>query len=72
MTKIFKLNEIDCPICAAKAEKYAKKVNGVEEVSVDYITQKMIVDAESFSDEIIDELILAVKKVDPDCEVTEA
>lgn len=69
MVKIYKLNEIDCPICAAKVEKRIEKIKGIDAVSVDYISQQIVVEADNIDEDTFDEIVLAVKMVDPDCEV---
>lgn len=42
MKRIYKI-EVDCAHCAAKAEDAAKKVAGVEDLSINFMTQKMTV-----------------------------
>ena len=69
MKKVFKI-EVDCANCAAKVEKAISKIEGVKEVNINFMTQKMLFEAE---DERFDELLkLAIKtgkKVEPDFEV---
>ena len=69
MKKVFKI-EVDCANCAAKVEKAISKIEGVKEVNINFMTQKMLFDAE---DEKFDELLkLAIKtgkKIEPDFEV---
>lgn len=43
MKKVYKI-EIDCANCAAKVEEAIKKVDGVNSVSINFMTQKMIID----------------------------
>ncbi|MDY4818354.1 MAG: cation transporter, partial [Lachnospiraceae bacterium] len=45
MRKTFKLEDLDCANCAAKMEEAIKKLPGVKRVSVNFMTQKMILDA---------------------------
>ena len=71
MEKVFKLNEIDCAVCAAKAEKRVSKVKGVTNATVDFMTQRLFVEAEEMSGALIEEIKAAVRKIEPDCEVTE-
>ena len=42
MKKIYKI-EVDCAHCAAKAEDAAKKVDGVIDLAINFMTQKMTV-----------------------------
>ncbi len=69
MLKIFKLNEICCAVCAAKAEKHVEKIKGIYNANIDFMTQRLAVETEEFSEEIIAEITAAVKKIEPDCEV---
>ncbi len=68
MKKTFKLTDLDCAHCAAKMEEAISKIDGVNSVSVNFMTQKMKLDAvdERF-DEILDEAIAICKKIEPDC-----
>ena len=70
MRKSFKLDEIDCANCALKLEDAIRKVDGVDDVKVNFLTQKLTLSAsdERF-DEVLDRVIALVAKVEPDCEV---
>lgn len=67
MKKTIKLQDLDCANCAAKIENAASKVEGVNEVKVNFMTQKMILDApdESF-DEVLENIKKIAKKIEPD------
>ncbi len=70
MKKKFKLDEVDCANCAAKMEDAIKKIEGVEDASVNFMTQKMTLEADDARfDEILDEVCKVIAKVEPDCEV---
>lgn len=70
MKKKFKLDEVDCANCAAKMEDAIRKIDGVKEVSVNFMTQKMTLEAEDDSFEaILAEACKVIAKVEPDCEV---
>ena len=69
MQKKFKI-EVDCANCAAKMEEAAKKVPGVSDVAISFMSQKMIVEAEeSDFDQIMPKILGACKKIEPDCEI---
>ena len=70
MKKVFKLEDLDCAACAAKMEEAIKKVKGVQEVSVHFVTQrlKLELDEENY-DTIIKEIKKVCKKVEPDCTI---
>ena len=68
MKKTFKLTDLDCANCAAKMERNIKKIDGVNDATVSFMTQKMTLDADdSRFDEILDEVVRVCRKVEPDC-----
>ena len=69
MHKKFKM-EVDCANCAAKMEEAAKKVDGVKNVSISFMAQKMVIEADDERfDAIMKEVVKVCKKVEPDCEI---
>ena len=59
MRKTFKMEELDCANCAAKMENAIKSLEGVTFVSVSFLTQKLILEADDEKfDEIINEFII--------------
>ncbi len=70
MKKTFKLIDLDCANCAAKMENGIKKIDGVTNASVSFMTQKMTVEADDARfDEIMKQVVKVCKKVEPDCEI---
>jgi len=70
MKKTFKLIDLDCAVCAAKMEEAVKKIDGVNDASVSYVAQKMVLDADDAKfDAIVKEAVRVCKKVEPDCEI---
>ena len=68
MKKIYKLQDLDCANCAAKMENAIKKIDGVSDASVSFMTQKLTVEAEdSRFEAVMDEIVRVCKKVEPDC-----
>ena len=68
MKKKFKLTDLDCANCAAKMEDAIRKIEGVENASVSFMTQKMTIEAaEDQFDRIMQEVVAVCKKVEPDC-----
>jgi copper chaperone CopZ len=47
MKKTFKLENLGCANCAAKMEDKIRKLKGVKEVSINFITPKLILEAEA-------------------------
>ena len=70
MKKKFKLQDLDCANCAAKMEEAIKKIDGVSDASVSFMTQKMTIEADDARfDAIMDEVARVCAKVEPDCEI---
>lgn len=70
MKKTFKLIDLDCANCAAKMEDAIKKINGVKSASVNFMTQKMTLEADDDRfDSILKDAVKVCKKVEPDCEI---
>ncbi|MCM1404224.1 MAG: cation transporter [Prevotella sp.] len=70
MTKIFRLRDLDCPNCAAKMEQAVKKISAVNHATVNYLTQKMMIDAEEREFEnVMQQVIKVCKKIEPDCKI---
>lgn len=69
MKKRYKF-EVDCANCAAKVEEAVKKIDGVNDASVNFMAQKLVLDADDARfDEILKEVVAVAKKVEPDCEL---
>lgn len=68
MKKVFKLQDLECANCAAKMEKAIAKLDGVQSVRVNFMTQKMTLEA---NEERFETLIKEAEKVihtfEPDC-----
>ena len=70
MKKKFKLQDLDCANCAAKMEDAIKKIDGVTDASVSFMTQKMMIEAdEDVFDDVVKKAIDCIAKVEPDCVV---
>lgn len=67
MRKVFKLDNLDCANCAAKMEDAIKKINGVQDASMRFMTQKLVIEAdEANMDAVVDEAVKVCKKIEPD------
>ena len=68
MKKKFKLKNLDCANCAAKMEEAVKRIEGVSDATVSFMTQKMSIEAdEGRFDEIMKEVVAVCKRIEPDC-----
>ena len=69
MIKKYKV-EVDCANCAAKMEDAIKKLEKVNDATVNFMTQKMTIDADvEDMDAFMDIVEKECKKVEPDCEI---
>ncbi len=70
MKKVIRLQDLDCANCAAKMENNIRKINGVQNVSVDFMMQKMVLEC---NDECYNDILREVKnvcrKIEPDCKL---
>lgn len=70
MKKVFELEDLDCANCAAKMEKDISRIDGVEKVSVNFMRQKMTLEADDEKfDDILKTAIKIIKSIEPDCRV---
>ena len=70
MKKVFKLEDLDCANCAARMERSIAKIEGVDAVSISFLSQRMALEAdESRFEEILDQVVKTCKKVEPDCKI---
>lgn len=70
MSKSYKI-EVDCANCANLVEEAARKVAGVKELSISFMTQKMKVSFEEGADEkaVMAEILRVAKKIESDFEI---
>lgn len=67
MRKVFKLDNLDCANCAAKMEDAIKKIHGVQDASMRFMTQKLVIEAdEANMDAVVDEAVKVCKKIEAD------
>lgn len=70
MKKVFKLQDLDCAHCAAKMEDAIRKIDGVSSVSVNFLMQKLTLEADdAIFEDVLKKAMKAIKKVEPDCRV---
>ena len=70
MKKTYKI-EVDCANCANLMEEAARKTEGVQAATVNFMTQKLIVEFADGQDPkaVMQKVLAACKKVEPDCEI---
>lgn len=70
MKKVFKLEELDCAHCAAKMQDAIAKIDGVTSVSINFLMQKMTLEADdAVFEDVLKKAQKAIKKVEPDCRI---
>jgi cation transport ATPase len=66
MKKKFILEGLDCADCAAKIEHAVNKLDGVKEATVNFMTQKLVIEGEDEKmPTIMQEAEKIVKKIEP-------
>ena len=66
----YDIKGLDCAHCAAKMEEGIKKLEGVIDVSISFMTQKLVIEADDESfDEIMEKVKEICAKIEPDCKI---
>ena len=70
MKKKFKMENLDCANCAAKMEEQIRKIPGVQEANMNFMTQKLTLEADDERfDEILAEAQTCCDRVDKGCRI---
>lgn len=70
MKKVFKMQDLDCANCAAKMEAAINKIAGVQKANMNFMTQKLTIEAEEADfAHILTEAQKAISKVEKDCRI---
>lgn len=70
MRKTYRLDEIDCANCARKLQEELAKLDGVDAVSVNFMTQKLTLSAaDDRFDDVLGRVVALAAKIEPDCEI---
>lgn len=70
MKKRFRLVDLDCANCAAKMEDAIRRIDGVQQCTVSFMTQKLTLEAEDGRfDAILQEAVNVCKRIEPDCTI---
>ena len=68
MKKRYNLRDLDCANCAAKMENAIRRIDGVRDASVSFLTQKLTLEAdEGRFAAILREAVAVCRKIEPDC-----
>lgn len=70
MRKSYKLDEIDCANCARKLQDKIAALDGVQDASVNFMAQKLTLQAEDAEfDAVLERVVALISDIEPDCEV---
>jgi len=70
MKKTIKMRELECAHCAAKMETAIRKLEGVVSADINFMLQKLTIEAEDERfDAILRDAAKICKRIEPDCEL---
>ncbi|WP_303249683.1 cation transporter [uncultured Slackia sp.] len=70
MRKSYKLDEIDCANCARKLQDKIAALDGVQDASVNFMAQKLTLQAEDAEfGAVLERVVALISDIEPDCEV---
>lgn len=68
----FKIKGIDCANCAAQLETAIQKIEYVDNASISFMTERMIIEcADDKKEEVIEKLMKTIKKEEPEATIEE-
>jgi copper chaperone CopZ len=70
MKKTFVLEDLECAHCAARMEEGIRKLAGVTDVSVNFLAQRLTLEAEdAVFEKVLKEAVKICRRIEPDCTV---
>jgi len=70
MKKTYKLQDLDCANCARKMQDAIARIDGVDDVTVNFLTQKMTITLpEEREEEILTQAAKVCRRIEPDCRI---
>ncbi len=68
----FELKGLDCANCALELEREINKIEGIENATINFMTEKMKIECEeSNKEEVFKKIKKIVKREEPDCTLKE-
>ena len=68
MKKVYKIENLCCADCAAKMQREIEKLDGVNDVKVNFILEKITLDVDDDKmDAAIESMKQICRKIEPDC-----
>lgn len=72
MKSKFKIKGLDCANCAVELERQIGKIDGIEKVSISFMSERMEIEyAEYRKQEIMEKIKKVIKKEEPDVKIEE-
>lgn len=72
MKKTYKLSELDCAVCATRIERAVQKVEGVTSATVNFVTQKLNLEADDAAyEDVLTRVKQAVSRAERGCTLQE-
>lgn len=66
----YKIKGIDCANCAAELERRINKIEGINEASISFMAERLIIEIDdSRKNEIIEKMKKVIKKEEPDATI---
>lgn len=70
MKKSVRLRDLGCAHCAAKMEQAIRRIDGVQAVNVNFLLQKLTIEAEDARfDAVLEQAVRACRRIEPGCRV---
>lgn len=71
MRRLINMIDLDCANCAMRMEQNIAKLNGVKYISVNFLTQKMVIEIDDNYnfDEVMKYVRKTVKIINSDCDI---
>lgn len=67
-----KIKNLDCTTCAAKLENLIEKIPEVDQISINFLTEKMYLECQEQNKmEVLEQIKKIIKKQDPNIQIEE-
>lgn len=68
----FKIKGLDCANCAAELERAIQKIDGVDNATINFMAEKMVLEMdENYKKEVMEKIKKVIKKEEPDVTIEE-
>ena len=63
----FRIKGLDCANCAAELERKIKNIDGVNDASISFMSERLVIECEeSIKEDVIEKVKKVIKKEEPD------